>query len=81
MEEYTFITPEVQAALGNTVVLQADVTKNDAEDKVLLERFGVFGPPTIIFFDTNGEQLEGYEVVGFMPADEFTAHVTTAFGK
>ncbi len=79
MEEYTFITPEVQAALSNTVVLQADVTKNDAEDQVLLKRFGVFGPPTIIFFGTNGEQLAGYEIVGFMKAGDFADHVRRAF--
>ena len=79
MEEYTFITPEVQAALSNTVVLQADVTKNDAEDQVLLKRFGVFGPPTIIFFGADGRQLEGYEVVGFMKASDFAEHVSNAF--
>jgi len=79
MEEYTFITPEVQAALSNTVVLQADVTKNDDDDQVLLKKFGVFGPPTIIFFGTDGQQLEGYEVVGFMKAAKFTEHVTLAF--
>jgi thiol:disulfide interchange protein DsbD len=79
MEEYTFITPEVQAALGNTVLLQADVTKNDAEDQVLLKRFGVFGPPTIIFFGEGGAQLEGYEVVGFMKAEDFAKHIRLAF--
>jgi thiol:disulfide interchange protein DsbD len=79
MEEYTFITPEVQAALGNTVLLQADVTKNDAEDQVLLKRFGVFGPPTIIFFGEDGAQLEGYEVVGFMKAEDFAKHIKLAF--
>jgi thiol:disulfide interchange protein DsbD len=79
MEEYTFITPEVQGALTNTVALQADVTKNDAEDQKLLKRFGVFGPPTIIFFGTDGKQLEGYEVVGFMKSDEFANHVSSAF--
>ena len=79
MEEYTFITPEVQAALSNTIVLQADVTKNDAKDQVLLKRFGVFGPPTIIFFGTNGKQLAGYEVVGFMKAEDFAGHVQQAF--
>lgn len=79
MEEYTFITPEVQAALANTVTLQADVTRNDAEDKRLLERFGVFGPPTIIFFGPDGIQRQGYEVVGFMNAEKFAAHVNKAF--
>jgi thiol:disulfide interchange protein DsbD len=81
MEEYTFITDEVQAALANTVPLQADVTKNDDADKKLLDRFGVFGPPTIIFFDEDGQQREGYEVVGFMNAEKFSAHVRQAFGS
>ncbi len=78
MEEYTFNQPDVQAALGNTVALQADVTRNDAEDQALLRRFGVFGPPTIIFFDTGGRQREGYEVVGFMKSQDFAAHVRNA---
>ncbi len=78
MEEYTFIDPGVQAALSNTVPLQADVTANDAEDQELLKRFGVFGPPWIIFFDDQGQVRNGYEIVGFMPADEFQAHVEEA---
>jgi thiol:disulfide interchange protein DsbD len=78
MEEYTFIRPEVQAALANTVTLQADVTKNDAEDRALLKRFGVFGPPWIIFFDEHGKERDGYDVVGFMSAEEFAAHVRRA---
>lgn len=78
MEEYTFIEPDVQAALSNTVALQADVTRNDEQDQALLKRFGVFGPPTIIFFGADGEQRHGYEVVGFMNAEDFAAHVRQA---
>ena len=78
MEEYTFSDAAVQAALSNTVWLQADVTANDEIDQVLLKRFGVFGPPTIIFFDTNGVQKHGYEVVGYMKADAFAMHVRQA---
>jgi len=79
MEAYTFVDADVQAALSNTVWLQADVTANDATDKVLLERFGVFGPPTIIFFGSDGEQRHGYEVVGYMKAPDFAKHVRQAF--
>ncbi len=79
MEEYTFTDGGVQAALANTVLLQADVTKNDAEDQELLQRFGVFGPPTIIFFGTDGQQRNGYEVVGYMKAREFADHINKAF--
>ena len=81
MEAYTFTDAGVQAALSNTVWLQADVTANDAIDKVLLERFGVFGPPTIIFFGTDGMQRHGYEVVGYMKAGAFTEHVQRALAE
>ena len=79
MEAYTFTDPQVQDALSNTVWLQADVTANDDEDKALLDRFGVFGPPTIIFFGTDGLQRDGYEVVGYMKAEVFAEHVGKAF--
>lgn len=79
MEKYTFTDATVQEALSNTVLLQADVTANDEKDQALLKRFGVFGPPTIIFFDENGLQQSGYEVVGYMKAKEFATHVHLAF--
>jgi len=81
MEAYTFTDAGVQAALSNTVWLQADVTANDESDQALLERFGVFGPPTIIFFAADGEQRYGYEVVGYMKAEAFTEHVKRALAK
>jgi thiol:disulfide interchange protein DsbD len=79
MEEYTFTDAGVQEALSNTVTLQADVTANDEADQELLQRFGVFGPPTIIFFGTDGQQRHGYEVVGYMKAEAFTEHLQQAF--
>jgi thiol:disulfide interchange protein DsbD len=79
MEEYTFTDAGVQAALADTVLLQADVTANDELDQELLQRFGVFGPPTIIFFGTDGQQRHGYEVVGYMKAKDFTDHLQQAF--
>ncbi|MDG2107850.1 MAG: protein-disulfide reductase DsbD [Woeseiaceae bacterium] len=78
MEKYTFSDTIVQSALSNTIWLQADVTANDEIDQILLKRFGVFGPPTIIFFDINGSQRHGYEVIGYMNADAFVEHVRQA---
>ena len=78
MEAWTFTDGAVQATLANTVWLQADVTANDEADKALLDRFGVFGPPTIIFFGTNGQQRHGYEVVGYMKAEVFNEHLQQA---
>jgi len=79
MEAFTFTDEAVQAALSNTVWLQADVTANDDEDQELLDRFGVFGPPTIIFFGADGQQRHGYEVVGYMKAEDFAQHLEQAF--
>lgn len=79
MEKLTFPDATVKQALSNTVLLQADVTANDDEDQSLLKRFGVFGPPTIIFFGKDGLQRNGYEVVGYMEAEDFSAHVHLAF--
>jgi thiol:disulfide interchange protein DsbD len=78
MEKYTFTQAAVQSALANAVLLQADVTANDAEDQALLTRFGIFGPPTIAFFVNSGEQRD-YRVVGYMAGEKFAPHVLAAF--
>ncbi len=80
MEAFTFTDPGVQSALVGSVVLQADVTANDEADQALLKRYGLFGPPAILFFDEQGRELPSRRVVGFVPADEFAAHVRGAVG-
>jgi len=78
MDEKTFTDPAVQAALKNTVLLQADVTLNDDRDKALLEAFGLFGPPSILFFDSRGQELDRFRLMGFMEPRPFETHVRTA---
>jgi thioredoxin:protein disulfide reductase len=78
MERYTFTDAAVRAALRNTVLLRADVTDNDADDQALLRRFGIFGPPTIAFYGSDGKERAGYRVVGYMKADAFAARVQAA---
>jgi thiol:disulfide interchange protein DsbD len=73
MEKYTFTDASVQAALGNTVLLRADVTRNDALDQALMKHFGIFGPPTIAFYDAAGAEQQNYRVVGYMKAGDFAA--------
>jgi thiol:disulfide interchange protein DsbD len=68
----------VREALANTVWLQADVTANDATDQALLKRLGVFAPPTIAFFGTDGAERREYRVVGYMKAEQFAPLVTAA---
>jgi thiol:disulfide interchange protein DsbD len=81
MEKYSFTDPGVVAALANTVLLQADVTANDSDDQALLKRFGIFGPPSIMFFGTDGAERKDFRVVGYMKADQFHEHVKTAFSS
>jgi thiol:disulfide interchange protein DsbD len=79
MEALTFADPAVQAALANTVLLQADVTPNDDLDTELYKYFGIIGPPSIMFFDSDGNELRNHRVVGYMPAEKFRLHVLDAF--
>jgi thiol:disulfide interchange protein DsbD len=78
MEHKSFSQPEVQAALKDVVLLQADVTKNDDEDKALYVHFGIVGPPTIAFYGADGKERRNFRVVGFMKAAEFAAVVRQA---
>jgi len=81
MEHYTFTDQRVQQTLAHAVLLQADVTANDVDDQALMRRFDIFGPPTIIFFDANGQEQRNFRIVGFMPAPEFSAHASRAIGS
>jgi thiol:disulfide interchange protein DsbD len=71
MERFTFSDPRVAERMGRMLLLKADVTANSAEHKALLQRFGLFGPPGIIFFDAGGAERKGLRVVGFMKAEPF----------
>lgn len=78
MEHNTFTVAEVHEALGNTTLIQADVTANDDDDRALLKHFGIFGPPTIAFYGEDGVERKNFRVVGFMKAAEFAAVVRQA---
>ena len=71
MERLTFSDPSVQAKLKNAVLLQADVTANDAADKALLQRFQIFGPPATLFFAADGKEQADFRVTGYQDAPQF----------
>ena len=74
-EKYTFSDPKVQQQLANTVLLQADVTANNAQDVALLKHLQVLGLPTILFFDAQGREQPEARVTGFMDASMFDTHL------
>jgi len=72
MERFTFSEPQVAERMANFLLLQADVTANTSDDRELLRRFSLFGPPGIIFFDRQGRELD-QRVIGFQNAARFGA--------
>lgn len=80
-EKFTFSDPSVQQALSGVRLLKVDITANSAEHKALLKRYGLFGPPAILFWNAAGEEQQAARVVGFMPAESFRASIERAFGR
>ena len=78
MEHDTFSDPLVQARLRGVLLLQADVTLNGAEDRALLQRFQLFGPPGLIFFDPQGRELSEVRVIGFQAPQAFLRSLQNA---
>ncbi|MDN7129473.1 protein-disulfide reductase DsbD [Pseudidiomarina sp. 1APR75-15] len=73
-ERYTFSNPQVQNALADAILLQADVTANSADNNAILQRYRVLGLPTILFF-RNGELLQGARIAGYLDAQDFLNHL------
>jgi thiol:disulfide interchange protein DsbD len=71
MEAYTLSHPKVKQALAGFVVLQADVTNNSDDDKALLAKFNLIGPPAILFFGADSQENTAHRVIGFQDADTF----------
>lgn len=75
MELFTFSDPAVQQSLKDVVLLQADVTDNTAQDLALLQRFNLYGPPGIIFFNRSGQEIKPIKVIGYENATKFLATI------
>lgn len=71
MERFTFSDARVKERFGQMLLLQIDVTANNADDRAMLKRFDLFGPPGIMFFDADGRELAQRRVIGYQDADKF----------
>ncbi len=76
LDNYTFSDPSVKKKLSEFTLIKIDVTKNSEDDKELLNEFGLFGPPGILFFK-SGKELKNKRVIGFKDAKEFLAHLNS----
>jgi thiol:disulfide interchange protein DsbD len=75
LETRTFANDAVIRTLAPADLVRVDVT----DDSALLERFGVVGPPTLLFFSRSGTELKARRIVGFVDATRFQALATAAF--
>ena len=78
MEHLTFSDPAVRERMAGALLLQVDVTANSDDDKALLKRFGLFGPPGIVFFDPRGVEQADARVIGFVPPQQFAEALAVA---
>jgi len=78
MENTTFKSPSVITALAGYQLLRLDLTANDEIDKQVLKKFSLFGPPALLFFGTDGQEIRHMRVIGYQDAVEFTATVEKA---
>lgn len=78
MEQFTFTDAGVAQKMQQMTLLQIDLTDNSSEHQALLKRFGLVGPPAILFFDANGDERRGLRVVGFMKASPFAQQLSKA---
>ena len=81
MELNTFANAEVSKELKQFILLQADVTANSSDNQELLKRFGLFGPPGILIFNQNSEELKAQRVIGYMPPQRFIERLKQAVNQ
>jgi thioredoxin:protein disulfide reductase len=75
LDAKTFSDAAVKAKMSEFVLIKADVTENGTEEKALSKKYGVFGPPAILFFDENGVFLKSKSIIGFIEAQKFVEHL------
>jgi thioredoxin:protein disulfide reductase len=75
MEKLTFSDKRVRAELDQMLLIQADVTANDTDDKALLKKYGLFGPPGILFFNASGNEMRNQRIIGFQSAQKFLENI------
>jgi thioredoxin:protein disulfide reductase len=74
-ESLTFSDPAVRKKLGGFTLLRVDVTANNPQDKALMKKYSLFGPPALLFFKSAGPELSTARVVGFQNASDFLGHL------
>jgi thioredoxin:protein disulfide reductase len=79
MEHSTFTDERVVKMFSEATLVRIDVTKNSADDKVLMKKYGLFGPPALLVLKPDGSEFDASRVIGFKAADPFIAQLLPIF--
>ncbi|MCG3702019.1 protein-disulfide reductase DsbD [Aliarcobacter butzleri] len=79
LEEITFQDEQVINKLQEFTLLKADVTENNDEDKALQKKFGVVGPPALIFWDKDKNEIQASRIIGYKNPKDFLEIVNKNF--
>ena len=74
-EKITFSDESVKGEMDKFVLVQVDLTANDAAAKAFTKKYGIFGPPAILFFDGDGHLENDKTIIGFKEPKEFLEHL------
>ncbi|MDX1452212.1 MAG: thiol:disulfide interchange protein, partial [Oleiphilaceae bacterium] len=78
MEDQVFPQPQIASKMAQFKLVKADVTENSPGNQALMEKFGLFGPPSILFFDTQGKEIKELRIVGEVTAQDFEQRLASA---
>jgi len=81
MEDQVFPIPGIAEKMGRMNLVKADVTPNSAGNQALLNQFGLFGPPSILFFDAEGQEIRSLRIVGEVTAEDFELYLSEVLGS
>ncbi|MCB1683288.1 MAG: protein-disulfide reductase DsbD [Pseudomonadales bacterium] len=81
MERSVFPKPEVASRLARFYLLRADVTRNDAEDKALMAEYGLFGPPSLVFFGEDSSEMSEVRIQGEVGAEVLSRHLAAVLAQ
>jgi thiol:disulfide interchange protein DsbD len=81
MEKLTFSEARTSAEMSKMRLIQVDVTANNDQDRALMKKFDLFGPPGMILFNKEGKEIPQGRLIGFVPPELFVGHLLRAQGR
>ncbi|MBF8727151.1 protein-disulfide reductase DsbD [Pseudomonas putida] len=81
IEHEVLNAPQVLPQLAGFKLLRVDVTRSDAAQRALLDRYRLFGPPALMFFAAKGSELTADRVIGEINAENFASILSRVRGR